>query len=208
MANAAVASGISASKWAEPFDTVSFCFSKGLGAPVGSILAGPRDLIRLARRHRKLFGGGMRQAGVIAAGALYALQYQYDRLAEDHEHARIIAESIRNCPQLTLCPETVDTNIIVFRIDASVATGAQFVAALRQAGVAMLAFGADLVRCVTHLDVSHNNAHTAAAIILQVVEGLVNQTIELPEGGAVVLTVRPSRQLNSAGLEVIGRRHR
>ena len=184
LANAAVATGMAAADWAQPFDTVSFCFSKGLGAPVGSVLAGPRDLIREARRHRKLFGGGMRQSGVIAAGALYALQYHYDRLAEDHEHARTIAESIRGCPQLTLCPETVDTNIIVFRVDSSVATGAQFVAALKEAGIAMLAFGTDLVRAVTHLDVSRSDALRAAAMIPQVVDGLVSQTIELPEGGA------------------------
>ena len=115
--NAVVASGIAAADWAQHFDTVSVCFSKGLGAPVGSALAGSAELIQEARRHRKLFGGGMRQAGIIAAGALHALQYHRDRLAEDHENAQIIAESVRGCEGLTLCPKTVDTNIIIFDVD-------------------------------------------------------------------------------------------
>ena len=115
--NAAVATGIAARRWAANFDTVSVCFSKGLGAPVGSALVGPRDLIRRARRVRKLFGGGMRQAGIIAAGALYALDHHIDRLAEDHAHAKLIGEAVREVEGLELVGNAVDTNIVIFRVD-------------------------------------------------------------------------------------------
>jgi len=178
--NAVIASGISAADWAGHFDTISVCFSKGLGAPVGSALAGSTELIREARRHRKLFGGGMRQAGIIAAGALYALQCHRERLTEDHENAQVIAESVRGCEGLTLCPETVDTNIVIFDVDPALGTAGQFAAALKQHGVWMLGLGSTLVRAVTHLDVSHDEAVTAASIIPQVAEGLARGTIELP----------------------------
>ena len=102
--NAVVASGIAAAEWAAQFDTVSVCFSKGLGAPVGSALAGSREMIREARRCRKLFGGGMRQCGIIAAGALYALQHHVDRLLEDHEHARLLADYCARCPRAHVVP--------------------------------------------------------------------------------------------------------
>src|SRR5205809_3595788 len=96
--NAAVATGTPPAQWAESFDSVSVCFSKGLGAPLGSALAGPREFVARARRVRKLFGGGMRQAGVVAAAALYALDYHVERLAEDHRHARVLAEAIGETP--------------------------------------------------------------------------------------------------------------
>ncbi|MCH8923753.1 MAG: threonine aldolase family protein, partial [Planctomycetes bacterium] len=117
--NAVVASGIDAATWAGHFDTVSVCFSKGLGAPVGSALAGPRDLIQQARRVRKLFGGGMRQAGIIAAGALYGLEHHVERLADDHAAARAFADAVRQCEGLCLQPEQVDTNIVMFAVDPS-----------------------------------------------------------------------------------------
>src|SRR5688572_8735021 len=113
--NAIVATGIAAKEWAAQFDTVSVCFSKGLGAPVGSALAGPKDLITRARRVRKQFGGGMRQAGVIAAGALYALENHVERLADDHRNAQVLAEAIRDTPRLTLHPPEVETNLVWFR---------------------------------------------------------------------------------------------
>ncbi len=179
--NAAVASGISAADWAAGFDTVSVCFSKGLGAPVGSALAGPRELIQEARRHRKLFGGGMRQSGIIAAGAVYALQYHRERLAEDHENAQILAESIRQSAGLSLYPDTVDTNIVIFQVDPALGTAGQFAGALKSHGVWMLGVGAQLVRAVTHLDVTRSDAVAAAAVIRQVAEGIAGGTIELPE---------------------------
>jgi threonine aldolase len=163
--NAVVATGISAADWASHFDTISICFSKGLGAPVGSALVGPADKIRQARRHRKALGGGMRQAGIIAAGALYALEHNIDRLAEDHQHARIIADAVRNSPGLKLDPESVDTNIVIFELDPELGTAAAFSARLRDEGVLMNATAPQRLRAVTHLDVSRRDVQNAAAIL-------------------------------------------
>ncbi|MFO7904787.1 MAG: GntG family PLP-dependent aldolase, partial [Pirellulaceae bacterium] len=167
--NAVAATGIDAAAWAEHFDTVSVCFSKGLGAPVGSALAGSKTLIQEARRHRKLFGGGMRQAGIIAAGALHALQYHRGRLCEDHENARIIAKAIQRCEGLTLRPETIDTNIVIFEVNEALGAAADFVDALKQHDVAMMSVGDTLVRAVTHLDVSRDDTLPAPSIIPEVV---------------------------------------
>ena len=163
--NAAVASGIAVADWARHFDTVSVCFSKGLGAPIGSALAGPRDLIRLARRHRKVLGGGMRQAGIIAAGALYALENHVERLAEDHANAKVLAEAIRATEGLELQPPEIDTNMIIFHVDPALATAAEFVSALQQSGVLVLAFGPTKIRAVTHLDVTEAEIRRAGEII-------------------------------------------
>lgn len=178
--NAVVASGIAADAWASHFDTVSVCFSKGLGAPVGSALVGRRDLIQEARRHRKLFGGGMRQAGIIAAGALHGLLFHRDRLRDDHDRAQIIAAGVRQSPVLSLYPESVDTNIVILRVDPRCATAGQFVAALQQRGVRTLGVGAQLVRLVTHLDVSEPQARQAAEIIPQVADDLSNGRMAFP----------------------------
>jgi len=165
--NAAIATGTDTATWAQHFDTVSVCFSKGLGAPVGSALCGTRDLMRQARRYRKLFGGGMRQAGVIAAGALYALEHHVDRLAEDHAHAQILADAIRSVDGLALDPERVDTNIVIFRVDRALASAAEFVASLGRRGVLMLPVAVDKVRAVTHLDVGETDVRRAAEVIVQ-----------------------------------------
>jgi threonine aldolase len=163
--NAVVATGISAADWASHFDTISVCFSKGLGAPVGSALIGPAELIRQARRHRKALGGGMRQAGIIAAGALYALDNNIDRLVEDHQHARILAEAIRETPGLKLHPDVVDTNIVIFEVDAELGTAAAFCARLRDVGVWMNATAPQRARAVTHLDVSREQVERAAEVL-------------------------------------------
>jgi threonine aldolase len=170
--NAVAATSYSLADWARHFDTVSVCFSKGLGAPIGSALAGPADLIRQARRCRKLFGGGMRQVGIIAAGALYALENHRERLVEDHQHAEILAEAVRQTAGLTLDPPTVDTNIVIFDVDASLGTAAEFVAALRQQEVWMLPVGAQRVRAVTHLDVDRPAVEIAAQRIQEVAQAL------------------------------------
>jgi threonine aldolase len=162
--NAAIASGIDAATWAQHFDTVSVCFSKGLGAPVGSALCGPREMIREARRHRKAFGGGMRQAGIIAAGALYALEHHIDRLAEDHANAQIVADAVQDAQGLELTPAEVDTNIVIFRVDPSLASAADFVSRLEQNGIRTLPVAVDKVRAVTHLDVNHSGACRAAEV--------------------------------------------
>ncbi len=163
--NAVVASGISLRDWAQHFDTVSVCFSKSLGAPVGSALCGPADLIRKARRHRKALGGGMRQAGIIAAGALYALDHNIDRLAEDHEKARVFADAIRETPGLTLDPDIVETNIVIFKIAPTLGTAADFTAKLREKGVLLHTVGRQRIRAVTHLDVPLEQVRKASRII-------------------------------------------
>lgn len=182
--NAVAASGIDAREWARHFDTVSVCFSKGLGAPVGSALAGSRESIAEARRHRKLFGGGMRQAGVIAAGALYALEHNRDRLQDDHATAQILADAIRETDGLDLMPETVDTNIVIFRIEPDLASAADFVAALKQRGVLILAFSATQVRAVTHLHIARDDARQAAATIGEVAAAFADGHVQLTEQGA------------------------
>jgi len=159
--NAIVATGIPAREWARHFDTVSVCFSKGLGAPVGSALVGPRDFIQRARRVRKLFGGGMRQAGVLAAAALHALEHHVERLLEDHRNAQIIAQAIADTPGLALSPPEVDTNIIWVKVDPELGTVKDVGARLRQQGVLAHASGPK-VRACTHLDVSRTQAERAA----------------------------------------------
>ncbi|REK05552.1 MAG: aminotransferase class I/II-fold pyridoxal phosphate-dependent enzyme [Planctomycetota bacterium] len=168
--NAVVASGIEAKRWAAGFDTVSVCFSKGLGAPVGSALVGPKDLIRKAHRARKLFGGGMRQAGFIAAAALYALAHHVERLAEDHEHAQMLAGTVREAPGMELIGETVDTNIVIFRIAPELGTGAEFCERLRQKGLLALSLGPQEVRAVTHLDLDEADTRRACQILAQAAE--------------------------------------
>ncbi|HEY1785863.1 MAG TPA: GntG family PLP-dependent aldolase [Pirellulales bacterium] len=168
--NAAVATGIPPAQWSQHFDTVSVCFSKGLGAPVGSALAGPRPLIKLARRHRKLLGGGMRQAGVLAAAALYALEHNVDRLALDHAHAAHLAEVIAHTEGLELCPSRVETNIVIFRVDAHLGSAAEFCAVLKDRGLLVLPIGQRLVRAVTHLDVNREAIRRAGAIVEQAAE--------------------------------------
>jgi len=163
--NATAATGIAEAEWAKHFDTVSVCFSKGLGAPVGSALAGPKDAIKEARRHRKLFGGAMRQAGVIAAGALYALQHNRKRLVQDHANAQIIAEAVQKADGLTLLFDAVETNIVIFRVEPKLGSAAEFVAELKSQGVLCLAIGPQQVRMVTHLDVTEAQCRQAAKII-------------------------------------------
>ncbi len=166
--NAVVASGIDAATWAQHFDTVSICFSKGLGAPVGSALAGSDELMREARRHRKVFGGGMRQAGIIAAGALYALEHHIDRLAEDHENAELLAEAIRLAPGLSLPGGQVDTNIVIFEVSPELGTADEFIKRLKENDVLMLSVGPMSVRAVTHLDVTTEQIQRACEVIQQI----------------------------------------
>jgi len=164
--NAAVATGVSEAELAAPFDTVSVCFSKGLGAPVGSALAGPRDLVARARRFKALFGGGIRQGGIVAAGAAFALDHHRGRLAQDHARARRLAERLAALPGVELDPATVQTNIVRFRLRASDA--AAFVQRCFVAGVHMLPAGRSGVRAVTHLDVDDADIDRAADVIERV----------------------------------------
>ncbi|MCY2923874.1 MAG: aminotransferase class I/II-fold pyridoxal phosphate-dependent enzyme, partial [Planctomycetota bacterium] len=147
--NAAVASGVAEARYAEHFDSVSVCFSKGLGAPVGSCLAGGEAFIARARRFRKQFGGSMRQSGSLAAGALYALEHNRAGLADDHANARLLAEGIARLPGFAVDVAAVETNMVYFQPPR---VASAFVAALAAAGVAMLATGPDTLRAVTHRD--------------------------------------------------------
>lgn len=147
--NAVVASGVAADEWAAPFDTAWIDFTKGLGAPVGACLAGSSDLIAEAWRYKQMWGGAMRQAGIIAAGGLHALDHHVERLAEDHANARRLAEGLATLPGIVLDPDEVETNIVIF----SVPDAPGLCARLEEAGVRMGAIGPDRVRAVTHLDV-------------------------------------------------------
>ena len=180
--NAVVASGISAADWSQPFDTVSICFSKGLGAPVGSALVGSKEQIAQARRIRKVFGGGMRQAGVIAAAALYGLEHHVDRMREDHTNAQNLAKSIQEIDGLTLSPAEVETNILCFNVDPSLGTAAQFIWRLKERGLMTLAIGPERVRMVTHLDVNASDVQQAITILNEVANEVANGVGNVPAG--------------------------
>lgn len=160
--NAAVASGISERELAAEFDSVAVCFSKGLGAPVGSALCGSREFIRRARRFRKMFGGGMRQAGILAAGALHALEHHRGRLAEDHANARALAEGLSALPGIGLDPASVETNIVVARVK-TVPTD-RLARELDEAGLRVFAMGPDTIRAVTSLAVDSEEIQDAIGI--------------------------------------------
>ena len=169
--NAAVASGIEASRWAAHFDTINICFSKGLGAPVGSALVGSREMIREATRHRKLLGGGMRQAGVLAACALYALDNNIPRLADDHANARRLAEGIARVEGLDTRPQDADTNLVFFNVDPSCDTAESFVEKLAGHNMLMLATGTQTLRASLHLDIATKDVDRALEIIATVAAG-------------------------------------
>lgn len=160
--NAVVSSGVPAAEWARHFDTVSICYSKGLGAPVGSALAGTAEMIRKAHRVRKVFGGGMRQAGIIAAGALYALEHHVERLADDHANARVLARAVESTEGLSLEWGAVETNLVWVAVDPALGTASDIVARLRQTSVLISALGPQVLRACTHLDVSREDAEFAA----------------------------------------------
>jgi threonine aldolase len=167
--NATVASGRTPSDLAAPFDLVSVAFSKGLGAPGGSMLAGSRALIDTALRHRRMLGGAMRQVGVFAAAAIHALDQHMDRLVEDHQNAALIARRLCQSPRVILDVHAVHTNIIVFNITADAPDAPAIVARARDRGVLVIAFGPRTIRLVTHLDVSRSQCEQAADILLAII---------------------------------------
>jgi threonine aldolase len=160
--NAAIATGASERELAAPFDTVSVCFSKGLGAPVGSAFVSSRDNVEQARRFRKMWGGAMRQAGILAAGAIYALHHHRARLRDDHENARVLADALASKAGLRVDRDTVETNIV--NIDTHGPAEAISKAA-RALGVLINASGPNRLRAVTHLDVSRAEVEQASDII-------------------------------------------
>jgi threonine aldolase len=169
--NASVATGIPEGEYAALFDTVSVCFSKGLGAPVGSALAGTKSFIERARRFRKMFGGGMRQAGIIAAGALFALRHQRDRLALDHANAKALVRGLAGIEGLEAYPDEVETNMVRARVQGLSAQ--QLVERLQTRGVLVLAVGPDTVRAVTNLMVSAEDISEAVGVFSAVLKKAV-----------------------------------
>jgi threonine aldolase len=166
--NAAVASGRPEYELAAPFDTASVCFSKGLGAPVGSAIAGPRALTEEARRYRKMLGGGMRQAGILCAGALYAITHHRARLAEDHANAKRLAAGLGQIRGVRIDPTSVETNIVIFDLDDPARVSAPELARRAAAeGVRVAASSAARIRAVTHLDVDAAGIDRALAVIEQ-----------------------------------------
>jgi len=166
--NAHVATGRPLADSCKPFDSVTVAFSKGLGAPVGSVLAGTRDFVAKARRVRKLFGGAWRQAGILAAAALYALDNHLPRLAEDHRNARVLADAVRDTAGLRLEPPGVETNLVWFEVDPDLMPAPRLGAALKDRGVLVHLAGRTTLRACTHLDVSAADVEFAADALRQV----------------------------------------
>jgi threonine aldolase len=169
--NAAVASGRSCAALAAPFDLTAVALSKGLGAPGGSLLAGSRALIDRAVRYRRMAGGAMRQAGILGAAGLYALDHHLDRLADDHANARTIAETLAQSGRVILDLATVQTNIIVFGLGPAAPDAPTIVAQARDRGVLVFAFTPRTIRAVTHLDVSRAQCQRAASILVELIDG-------------------------------------
>ena len=159
--NAAVAGGISEKQFAQDCDSISVCFSKGLGAPVGSALVGSKAMILRARRFRKMWGGGMRQAGILAAGALYALRHHRQRLAEDHAKARKLAEGLSAIRGVELVGTPVETNIVRFKVAGKSAAAVQ--EKMKELGVLLFSTGPESIRVVTHLQISSADVDAALA---------------------------------------------
>ncbi len=168
--NASAATGKSLKELAAPFDMVSVSLSKGLGCPVGSLITGSKENIKRAVRARRMFGGAMRQSGILAAAGLYALDNNLSQLPDDHANARIIAEKIAGVRGLKLDLKTVQSNIVVFRTETPAPDAATIVARAKEQGVLLNAFGTRIVRAVTHLDVTREQCVRAVDILAKVIE--------------------------------------
>lgn len=164
--NAATAAGVTAAEITRGFETVMFCLSKGLGAPVGSVLVGSRELITEARSVRKALGGGMRQAGILAAAGLIALEEMPRRLHEDHANAKLLAEAVAACDAAEIDVDRVETNIVIFSLKEN-GDAPALVRALKEQGVLASAVGPHAVRLVTHFDVSREDCERAARAVTE-----------------------------------------
>jgi threonine aldolase len=169
--NAAVALGVSMRDVAAPFHSVQLDLSKGLAAPVGGVVVGSKDFIARAHRARKMLGGGMRQAGVIAAAGIVALEQMVDRLQNDHEHARILAEGLAALPSVRIDLDTVQTNLVVFRLDPEQWTPMRFIAAMREHGVVLGGFGDDRLRFVPHYGIERSDIDRTLQAATMVLNG-------------------------------------
>ncbi len=166
--NACVATGTTPKEYARLVDSVSVCLSKGLGAPVGSLVVGSRKFIEDARRYRKIFGGGMRQAGLLAAAGMYALKNNVTRLAEDHEKAQVLARELVQVTDLSLDPASVHTNIVIVNTEATGKSPTQLLGMFRKQGVLLSQGTFNSLRAVTHMDVSLEEVKRAALVIRKV----------------------------------------
>ena len=170
--NAAVATGIDPQQWAEPFDTVSTCLSKGLGAPVGSVLLGTKDFIHKALYVRKRFGGAMRQVGILAAAGLYALKHNVERLADDHANARRFAESVNGIEGFSVDLTGAQTNIVMIDVTETGVSEETVRISLADKGVQVHTFGIGFLRAVTHLNISAEEIEKALEVFTEVAESL------------------------------------
>jgi threonine aldolase len=167
--NAVAATTLPPASYAQHFETVSICLSKGLGAPVGSLLLSSNpQLIDRARRFRRMYGGAMRQAGILAAAGIYALEHHVGRLADDHRHAKKLARLLQQIPTVRVAPQHVETNIVLFEVNDPRWPPAALIAALKAAGVLVNAIGGRSFRAVTHLNVSEKQIEEAGAIFARV----------------------------------------
>lgn len=159
------------SELAAPFDLVGVSLSKGLGAPGGSLLAGSRDVVARALRHRRMMGGAMRQVGIFAAAGIFALDNNMTRLVEDHANAHLIADRLAKCRRIAIDLATVQTNILVVGLAPDAPDAMALVATARARGVLINAFGPRTVRAVTHLDVSRDQCMKAADVLVEIASG-------------------------------------
>jgi len=169
--NASVATDTPIKDYCTPFDSVSLCFSKGLGAPVGSILAGKKSFIQKAHYYRKMYGGGMRQAGILAAAALHAMKHNFNRLADDHRRAKTLAEAINQIPGLVVNLQTVETNIIIIDSSLCPRNSKEIVEALAKHGIQVLAFSPTRIRMVIHMHISDADIEYTAAVLNSMATG-------------------------------------
>lgn len=167
--NASAATGIRPHEYGQWADSVSVCLSKGLGAPIGSLVAGPKIFIDRVHRFRKMFGGGMRQAGIIAAAGLYALDHHIERLKEDHRNAKRLALGLKEIKGVSIQPEHVETNIVIFDISQTSMTAPQLTEAMKKNGVLIHGLGKKQIRLVTHLDVSEEDVEIALETFKKVI---------------------------------------
>ena len=167
--NAVAATTLPPASYAQHFDTVSMCLSKGLGAPVGSLLiSSHHDIIERARRFRRMYGGAMRQAGILAAAGIYALEHHVTRLPEDHIHAKKLARILQQIPSVRIAPQHVETNIVMFEVIGQRRKPDEIVAALKQGGVLINAIGGLSYRAVTHLNISTKQIEEAGTVFTRV----------------------------------------
>ncbi len=163
--NAAIETGKRLKEYAAYFDSVSLCFSKGLGAPVGSIVAGSKEFIKKAHYYRKAYGGGMRQAGILAAACIFAVENHFERLSEDHRNARLLAEGLVNVGPFKVDLESVQTNLVITDVEKGSIDAFEIVERLKENDILAIPFGPHKIRFVTHLNITHQDIETCLQVI-------------------------------------------